>query len=164
MCGWQLAWQPLPSAISEGPAMSWWLVQGVPCPRPETVGIGSSKKPCDPIKGMKWLQTMDGSLCPKSYIQILLSHKKSKQITGIKWKKKNKKKKNWSRYSNYRVIYSRGIKSEINSPDSILKSLNYVRCWDRKHFINVLKCWIWHVPNHSGLLVNSAHAKSIEGC
>ena len=46
------------SAISEGPVMSWRLVQGVPCPRLETAGIGSSKNPCDPIKGIKLLQTM----------------------------------------------------------------------------------------------------------
>ena len=45
------------SAISEGPAMSWQLVQGVPCPRPET---GSIKKPLNPIKEIKRLQTMDG--------------------------------------------------------------------------------------------------------
>ena len=45
------------SAIMEGPVMSWRLVQGVPCPRPETAGIGSSKTPRDPIKGIKWLQT-----------------------------------------------------------------------------------------------------------
>ena len=37
-------------AISEGPAMSWRLVQGVPCPRSETAGIGSSEKPCDSMK------------------------------------------------------------------------------------------------------------------
>ena len=30
--------------------MSWRLVQGVPCPRPEIAGIGSSKTPRDPIK------------------------------------------------------------------------------------------------------------------
>ena len=36
------------SASSEGPAMSWRLVQGVPCPRPETAGTGSNKNPCDP--------------------------------------------------------------------------------------------------------------------
>ena len=39
------------SAISEGPVMSWRLVQGAPCPRPETAGTGSSTNPCDPIKG-----------------------------------------------------------------------------------------------------------------
>ena len=39
------------SAISEGPAMSWQLVQGVPCPRPETAEIGfSSAKPPPPHK------------------------------------------------------------------------------------------------------------------
>ena len=32
------------SAISEGHAMGWRLVQGVPCPRPETAGTGSAKK------------------------------------------------------------------------------------------------------------------------
>ena len=36
------------SAISEGPAMSRRLVQGVLCPRPETAGIGSSKNPPRP--------------------------------------------------------------------------------------------------------------------
>ena len=44
------------SAISEGPAMSWWLVWGVPCPCIETAGISTSKNPCDPIKGIKLLQ------------------------------------------------------------------------------------------------------------
>ena len=43
------------STISEGPAMSGRLFQSVPCPRLETAGIGSSKKPSSPIKG-----TMDG--------------------------------------------------------------------------------------------------------
>ena len=43
-----------------GPSMSWRLVQGAPCPHQETAGIGSSKKPSDPIKGIKRLQTMAG--------------------------------------------------------------------------------------------------------
>ena len=34
--------QEPPLLISEGPAMSWRLVQGVPCPCPETAGISSS--------------------------------------------------------------------------------------------------------------------------
>ena len=42
MCGWHPAWRPQPSA--KGPAMSWRLVQGIPCPHPEIAGIGSSKK------------------------------------------------------------------------------------------------------------------------
>ena len=40
--------------------MGWRLIQGVPCPRPETAGIGSSKNPCNPIKGIKRLQIMGG--------------------------------------------------------------------------------------------------------
>ena len=54
----QLAPYLAASAVSERPAMSWRLVQGVP--RPEKAGIGSSKNPHDPIKGIKQLQTMDG--------------------------------------------------------------------------------------------------------
>ena len=45
------------SAISEGPGMSWWLVQGGPCPRPETAAIVSSNKPRYPIKRIKRLRT-----------------------------------------------------------------------------------------------------------
>lgn len=40
--------------------MSWWLIQEVPCPHPETAGIVSSKNPCHPITGIKRSQTMDG--------------------------------------------------------------------------------------------------------
>ena len=39
-----------PWIAPEGPAMSWRLVEGVPCLRPETAGIGSSNKPSDPLK------------------------------------------------------------------------------------------------------------------
>ena len=56
----QLAPRMAASAISEGPAMSWQLIQGVPCTRPETAGIGSIKNPCDPMNGIKRLQKMDG--------------------------------------------------------------------------------------------------------
>ena len=51
------------SALSEGPSMSWRLVQVISCLRPVTAGIGSSKNPCYPIKRIKWLQTMDEWLC-----------------------------------------------------------------------------------------------------
>ena len=45
---------------TEGPAMSWWIVQDVPCPHPDTAGIDSSKNLRDTLKRIKWLQTMDG--------------------------------------------------------------------------------------------------------
>ena len=41
MCSWHLVWRPLPSARA---LRCWRLVQGAPCPRPETAEIGSSKK------------------------------------------------------------------------------------------------------------------------
>ena len=45
--------------INEGPAMSWWLVQGVPCPRPETrLGLVPAATPRDPMERVKWLRTM----------------------------------------------------------------------------------------------------------
>ena len=39
-----------PQIAPEGPVMSWRPVQGVPCLCLETAGIGSSDKPCDPLK------------------------------------------------------------------------------------------------------------------
>ena len=45
--------------ISEGPAMSWRLVQGVPCPRPETrLGLAPAARPRDPMERDKRLRTM----------------------------------------------------------------------------------------------------------
>ena len=45
--------------ISEGTAMSWQLVQGVPCPCPEIrLGLAPAATPCDPMERDKWLWTM----------------------------------------------------------------------------------------------------------
>ena len=87
----QLAPRMAASAISEGPAMSWRLAKGVRCPRPETAGIGS----CDPIKGIKLLQTIDGwmesdqvvmlALCPAEIWDVSVVYSKSKG--GHSWYK-----------------------------------------------------------------------------
>ena len=45
------------SAISEGPAMSWRIVQGVPCPRPETQ---KNPRPHKRDKAVTW---MEGIFC-----------------------------------------------------------------------------------------------------
>ena len=59
---------------SEGPAMSWRLVQVVPCPRPETrLGLAPAATPCSPMERDKWLRTMTwhditgGNVCPSSW-------------------------------------------------------------------------------------------------
>ena len=45
--------------ISEGPAMRWRLVQGVPCPCPETrLGLDPAATPRDPVERDKQLWTM----------------------------------------------------------------------------------------------------------
>ena len=45
--------------ISEGPAMSWRLVQGVPCPFPETrLGLAPAATPHDSMERDKRLRTM----------------------------------------------------------------------------------------------------------
>ena len=45
--------------ISEGPAMSWRLVQGVPCHRPETrLGFAPAATSRDPMERDKLLRTM----------------------------------------------------------------------------------------------------------
>ena len=45
--------------ISEGPAMSWRLVQGVPCPRPETrLGLAPAATSRDPMERDERLRTM----------------------------------------------------------------------------------------------------------
>ena len=39
--------------------MSWRLVRGVPCPRPETrLGLAPAPTPRDPMERDKWLRTM----------------------------------------------------------------------------------------------------------
>ena len=39
--------------------MSWRLVQGIPCPRPETrLGLGPEAAPRNPLERDKWLWTM----------------------------------------------------------------------------------------------------------
>ena len=46
-------------AVSEGPAMSWRLVQGAPCPSPETrLGLAPAATPCNPLERDKRLWTM----------------------------------------------------------------------------------------------------------
>ena len=45
--------------ISEGPAISWRLVQGVPCPRPEMkLGLAPAATLRDPMEWDKRLRTM----------------------------------------------------------------------------------------------------------
>ena len=45
--------------ISEGPVMSWRIVQGVPCPCPETrLGLAPAATPRDPLERDKRLWTM----------------------------------------------------------------------------------------------------------
>ena len=44
--GWAALQDTEPQIAPEGLAMSWWLVQSIPCLRPETAGIGSR----DPLK------------------------------------------------------------------------------------------------------------------
>ena len=55
------------------------------------------------------------------------------------------------------VSNSKEMKRETISPDSIIKSLNFQSCWVSRHFINFAKLFLWHILNHSGLLVNSAY-------
>lgn len=43
-----------------------------------------------------------------------------------------------------------------NSPDSLKKTINFMSCWVRTNFINVVKHILRQIPNCFSLLVNSA--------
>ena len=52
---------------------------------------------------------------------------------------------------------SQEMKRERNPPDSLRKSVNLTSCWFRRHFINFVQHFLWHILTYLGLLVNSAH-------
>ena len=64
--------------------ITWRLVQGVPYLHPETAGIGFSNSPCDPIKGIKRLQTMNGWMEPEVLLNNWDPHLGFFQITFLR--------------------------------------------------------------------------------
>ena len=46
---------------------------------------------------------------------------------------------------------------ERHSPDSLMKSINFVSCWVRRNFLNIVKCCLWQISIHLSLLVYFWH-------
>lgn len=46
-----------------------------------------------------------------------------------------------------------------NSPDYLIKSLNFESCWVKSNFMNLRKCHLWWILNHLVLLGDSASIK-----
>ena len=55
------------------------------------------------------------------------------------------------------TVNSKEMKRERNSPDSLIKSLNFVGCWGRRNFLSFVEYRQWPIHSELGPLVNSAY-------
>lgn len=68
--------------------------------------------------------------------------------------------------SNTNVLYVKAVTStavnngkemERNSPDPLIKLLNFESCSAARNYINFVKCHPWQILNYLGLCVNSTY-------